>query len=130
MTDQTLLRSLKLDNGLTVDLWDCSAHYYGGYWRALIEVRCNVPVLPELFEDETAFHDAVRLLGATVPYLHRLEKMAVHQEQLEQTHQELVSRFEQHLLPSISKPYFPARFVSRELDERRKKALRGIPRLP
>ena len=127
MTDPVTLPSRTLPNGLTVDLLDCTRHYYGGYWHVVLEVRCMVPVSAGQFEDAAAGGDARRILGEQQSFVRRLEKMAVRQDLLEQARQELLERFERNLLPFLSSEQFPPRFIASELEQQRRKTLRGIP---
>ncbi len=127
MHSQTLVASHDLPNGLRVELLDVSRHYYGGYWQVALEVVCQVPLSARLFDDPLMCADARTLLGEVVPFVRRLEKMAVRQDLMEQARQELRERFERHLLPFLSNEKFPASFISSELDQRRKKTVRGVP---
>lgn len=130
MHSPEVVASHDLPNGLRVLLLDQSRHYYGGYWQAVLEVHCRVPLSAELFTDSGMFADARRLLGEVVPFVRRLEKMAVRQDLMDQARRELVERFERHLLPFLSNEKFPARFIASEFDQRRKRTVRGIPCQP
>lgn len=130
MSNPKLVASYELPNGLRAGLLDQSRHYYGGYWQAVLEVRCQVPLSAGLSGESAEFAEASRLLGEVVPFVRRLEKMAVQQDLMEQARQELRERFERHLLPFLSSKKFPAAFIASELDHLRKKTLRGAPGQP
>lgn len=125
MTDPITLPSQTLPNGLTVKLLDCTRHYYGGYWHVVIEISCMVPVSAAFFNDPEDFEAAERILGKQLPFVRRLEKMAVQQNLLDQVRQELLERFESNLRPFLSHEKFPSRFINSELEQQRKKVLRG-----
>lgn len=127
MSEQALLRDCRLDNGLQVTVADVSRHYFGGYWQVALEVCSLVSVEAGQFADSAAEADARRLLGAEVPFVKRLERMAVHGDELETVRAELLERFERHLLPFLGNPQFPARFIQTEYQQRCKKSVRGIP---
>ncbi|MDD2500755.1 MAG: hypothetical protein PHN92_08050 [Geobacter sp.] len=127
MSEQSFLRNSMLPNGLQVTVADASRHYYGGYWQVCLEVSCLVPLELGQFSDPVAEADARRLLGAAVPFVRHLEKMAVHGDELAAVRQELLERFDRHLLPFLGNQQFPSRFIQSEFQKRSKKSSRGIP---
>lgn len=127
MPDRLLLRECSLANGLLVTVHDVSSHYYGGYWQVALEIRCLVPLDPDMFHDCSSAEDARRLLGEVVPFVRRMERMAVHGDALESARTGLLERFEQHLLPFLGADHFPARFILAEYQQHMKKSCRGIP---
>lgn len=127
MPEKSLLRDCSLPNGLQVVVKDVSRHYYGGYWQVCLEVSCLVSLDLGLFSDPATEADAHRLLGPEVPFVRHLEKMAVHGDELATVRQELLERFDRHLLPFLGNQQFPSRFVQSEFQKRCKKSNRGIP---
>ncbi len=127
MSDQPLLRDCCLDNGLRVTVTDVSRHYYGGYWQVALEVCCLVPLEAASFIDIAIADDARRLLGEVVPFVRRLERMAVRGDEQETARLELLERFDHHLLPFLGNDRFPGRFIQTEFQQRLKKTNRGIP---
>ena len=127
MSEQPFLRDNSLPNGLQVTVADVSRHYYGGYWQVCLEVSCLVPLEMGRFSDPATEADARRLLGTAVPFVRHLEKMAVHGDELAAVRQELLERFDRHLLPFLGNQQFPARFIQSEFQKRCKKSNRGIP---
>lgn len=126
MHSRTPLAVYDLANGLRVELLDLSRHYYGGYWQVVIEAGCLVPLSIDLFVDAGEFADARRMLGAEVPFVRRLEKMAVRQDMVEKALKELRERFEKHLLPFLAGEKFPAAFIRSELEKQRRKIVRPL----
>lgn len=127
MSEQPFLRDSILANGLQVTVVDVSRHYYGGYWQVCLEVSCLVPLEMGLFSDPATEADARRLLGGELPFVRHLEKMAVHADDQESVRQELLERFDRHLLPFLGNQQFPSRFIQAEFQKRCKKSNRGIP---
>ena len=127
MSDQAFLRECSLANGLQVTVSDVSCHYYGGYWQVAIEVRCLVPLEAGNFSDTATAADVRRLLGDAIPFIRRLERMAVAGDKLETARLELLERFDRHLLPFLNNDRFPTRFIQTEYQQRSKKNSRGIP---
>lgn len=127
MSEQSLLCDRTLPNGLQVTVSDVSRHYYGGYWQVCLEVSCLVSLELGRFSDPLTEADARRILGTEVPFVHHLEKMAVHGDELEIVRHELLERFERHLLPFLGRQQFPSSFIQKEFQKRSKRNNRGIP---
>lgn len=127
MADQEILREVVLPNGLLVTVRDGSRHYFGGYWQVALEVTCPVPVRDTLFAD-VAEAAAVRdMLGESVQFVRRLERMAVPDNQRAAVMQQLLERFESVQLPFLGAEHFAERFVRSEYRQRLKRTTRGIP---
>lgn len=124
---QSPLYDAVLANGLRVVVRDVTRHYFGGYWQVALEVSSTVPLDGVEFADDIDPNDVRRLLGDTVLFVRRLEKMAVLGNERETARAGLLERCERHLLPFLASPQFPARFILAEYAQRRKKSLRGIP---
>ncbi len=124
---QPLLYEAELANGLHVVVRDVTRHYFGGYWQVALEVSSEVPLDGVEFTDDRDLDDVRRLLGETVVFVRRLEKMAVPGDERDAVRAGLLERCERHLLPFLASPQFPARFIRAEYAQRRKKSLRGIP---
>ena len=126
MSDRPVLYSSMLANGLKVAVHDVSRHYYGGYWQVCLEVSCPISLEMGQFSDPATEADARRILGTMVPFVRHLEKMAVHGDELTAARQELLERFDRHLLPFLGNQQFPSRFIQSEFQKRCKKSNRGI----
>lgn len=127
MSDQPALRDCCLANGLQVVVTDVSRHYYGGYWQVALEVSCLVPLEFAVFGDAATKADARHLLGEAVPFVRRLERMAVRGDEQDAVRAELLERFDRHLLPFLLNERFPDSFIQTEVQKRSKKTNRGIP---
>lgn len=103
-----------LENGLTAFMADLTSHYYGGYYHVRIRVTVEVPLSPAFFDARCSCDDAMKRLGASITFCRTLEKMAVPDNELAVARQGLLDSFEANLLPYLSRPDFPCRFVRQE----------------
>lgn len=126
MSDQSV-RSDQLDNGLLVTVHDVTRHYFGGYWQVALEVRCEVPVSSKKFADAAEEAEVRRVLGDSVLFVRRFERMAVPGSDREAVCADFITRIEQTILPFLASSQFPVRFVEAELKQRSKRVIRGIP---
>lgn len=128
-----ILRSVRLENGLTIEFSDRSNRYFGDYHRVCVEVRCRVALGPEAFAgsaDPAAEQQAARaVLGSEVAFSRTLEKMGVAGEAVEQTREALIDSFIRSALSYLSAPAFPGRFIAGELERRRQGRRPHWPRL-
>lgn len=127
MSEQDLLRDVVLPNGLQVTVHDGSRHYFGGYWQVAIEVTCPIAVSTTLSAESAEAAEVRVVLGETVLFVRRLERMAVRNDERETVLQHLLERFERTLLPFLGNECFPARFVQDEYRKHLKRTVRGIP---
>jgi hypothetical protein len=116
---EQLLREDVLENGLNVAFVDVSNRYYGDYHRVRVEVRCSLPLRPELFADAVGLERARALWGETFGWVRPLDKMGVCGAEVNAVAAELVEGFVASAYPYLSQPQFPARLLARELSARR-----------
>lgn len=127
MSENKALLVRECANGLRLELFDVSRHYFGGYWRLGLEARCLVPLSAAGNHDPDRFEELRRLVGDPVPFVRSIEQMAVPPEQVEAARVVLQERLLAQVLPLLEHPDFAARFVAREYQQRIRRTLRGIP---
>lgn len=127
MSDNAPLALYAFSNGLTLEFFDTSRHYYGGYWRLSIEARCLVPLSAAGIEEPARLAELRRQLGDPVPFVRTIEQMAVPPERVEVTCANLQQRLLAQMVPLVEHPDFAARFFAKEYHQRTKRTLRGIP---
>ncbi len=101
-----------------LEFFDRSNRYFGAYWRICLEVRCRVPLSAAGLPDAEATR-ARQLLGETVDFVRRLERMGVAEENVEAVRQELVASFLQTTRAYLESAVFPGRLVAGRLAEKR-----------
>lgn len=126
MSEHLPLAVHALPNGLSLEIFDTSRHYYGGYWRLSLEARCLVPLSFAGLDNQTLLGDIRRLLGDPVPFVRCVDQMAVPPERVAQTRSELLQRLEGQMIPLVSHPHFVDRFLTSQYQQRAQ-SNRGIP---
>ena len=127
MSENDALMVRDFSNGLRLELFDTSRHYFGGYWRLSIEARCLVPLSAANIKDSERLAELRRQLGDPVPLVRSVEQMAVPPELVDETRAVLQQRLLAQLVPLVEHPDFAARFLAKEYQQRIKRTLRGIP---
>lgn len=126
MCSEGVVRVCNLADGVAAVVRDDTRHYFGGDFHVRLQVAVDVPLTLAWFQDAQEYEDAVKLLGRISRFSRTLEKMAVPQEEVEAVRLDLLNSFEANLLPYLSRPDFPCRFVLSEFRKARKsKDLRG-----
>lgn len=121
-----LIRELVLPNGLTVDIFDRTHRYFGDYHHVKIEFNCTVPVLSELFEQQSQFDEARSLVGETVLYKRLEERMGVPSADISMAQERLITNFIEHSLPYVSSDQFPRKIVLSELKNKKIKVKKQL----
>jgi len=119
----SLLRSLRLDNGLIIEFYDHSNRYFGDYHRVCVEACCRVPVTPEWFatsvDSDVEFRTAQAVLGHEAVFIKRLERMGVAGAAMAEAREDIIESFIRSSVAYLSSGAFPSRFIAAELRRRR-----------
>lgn len=118
-----LIKSYKTVTGLEILLVDRTSHYFGGYYHVRVDINVDVPVKREYFSDQVDFADVASRIGQHVLFQRRLEKMAVHSDELEVTKAQLVESFEKTMLTYLQHVDFSRRFVASAYAKRCRKTV-------
>ncbi len=116
-----LFREIKVANGLVIQFFDTSRRYFGDFHHIKLEIRCEVPITAELFEDLAAFHKAARSFGSTVVYRRHLEQFGVPSSEIALTLDTLIANFLAHSSAYFSAPAFPQKLAASELNKLQRK---------
>ncbi len=109
-----LFRTEILANGLILEFFDLSNRYFGDYWHLCLEVRCRVPLAADSLA-EAELERARALLGESIDYSRRLERMGVPSDEVSRVRQQMVEAFLANARPYLSNPAFPGRLIASRL---------------
>lgn len=114
MDSKQVIKEYDLGGGITAKLRDATRHYFGGYYHVCIEVSAHVPLTASPFTGVEEYRVALQLLGKQVLFHRVLEKMAVPEADIAAVRQGLLDAFDTNVLPYLSRPDFPERFMRSE----------------
>lgn len=114
MDSEQVIREYDLGGGITARLRDGTRHYFGGYYHVRIEVSADVPLSTSPFAGAEEYQAACRLLGERLRFHRVLEKMAVPEADIAAVRLGLLEAFDANVLPYLSRPDFPERFMRSE----------------
>ncbi len=117
----TLIKQTKLDNGLTLEMFDLSRQVAGGRWLVSFEARIEVRVKPEYFVDDSYtridLEGIQALLGEIVTYRYKKERNFIAESEKDTIFKVLKERFLDTTLCYLSSPNFPRRLILRRYQE-------------
>jgi len=116
-----LIEKIRLENGLTLEMFDHSRHVAGDRWLVTFEARVEVKVKPEYFADDPktsiSLDDVRALLGEKATYRYTKERNFIAETEIEAVLKDLKERFLETNLGYVSSPEFPRKFVHRKYKE-------------
>ena len=113
--EEKLIKTLGLENGLQLNIYDASRELVGDRWLISLIVRMNVPVagaLKENSRESTENIDEIKdMLGDGVLYEKKREKIFVDTRKKEKVFKELYDTFLNSSLNYLSKEIFPKQYI-------------------
>jgi hypothetical protein len=110
-----LIDKIELENGLTLELYDCSRRVIGDRWLVSFVARIDVAVTPEYFEDqgqENPSLDAVRkTVGEKATYRYEKSRQFIEEREKDKVFNRLKERFLETAFPYFSNANFPRRVI-------------------
>jgi len=110
-----LIGEVRLENGLTLEMFDHSRHVAVDRWLVSFEARIEVKVKPEYFVGDSktgiSLEDVRSLLGEKVTYRYTKERNCVAETEREAVLKGLKERFLDTSLGYLSSPEFSGRLV-------------------
>jgi hypothetical protein len=122
---EKLIKTLDLENGLKLDVYDASRKLVGDRWLVSLIVRMDVPVTEALKTNgrqSTESIDEIKdMLGDSVMFEKKREKIFVDTAAKETVFKELCDMFLNSSLNYLSKEIFPKRYILKIYKEEVKK---------
>ena len=122
---EKLIKTLDLENGLQLNVYDASRKLVGDRWLVSLIIRMDVPVAGALKKNnrESMEHiDEIKdMLGDSVLFEKKREKIFVDTVEKEMVFKELFDLFMNSSLKYLSKEIFPKQYVLKMYKEEMKK---------
>lgn len=116
-----LIEKIRLENGLTLEMFDHSRHVAGNRWLVSFGARVEVKVKPEYFVGDSktgiSIEDVRALLGEKAAYRYTKDRNFIAETEREAVLKDLKERFLDTNLGYVSSPEFPRRLVHRKYKE-------------
>jgi hypothetical protein len=122
---EKLIKTLDLENGLQLNIYDASRKLVGDRWLVSLIVRMDVPVTETLEKDTRQpignINEIKNILGDSVLFEKKRDKNFVDAAAKETVFKELCDVFLNSLLNYLSKDIFPKQYVLKTYKEEVKK---------
>lgn len=117
MNQTTVVKEIRLDNGLLLMITDCSKKVGQDAWLVSMKARIDIPVDESSLSDDGSLGvdaaDAVLKLGEQVAYEYKAERNFIMEPEKDALFQSLVDDFMSTSLMYLSNPRFASKFVAK-----------------
>jgi hypothetical protein len=122
---EKLIKTLDLENGLQLNIYDASRMLVGDRWLVSLIVRMDVPVTETLKKDSRQpiikINEIRDILGDSVLFEKKREKIFIDTAEKETAFKELCDMFLNSSLNYLSKDIFPKQYVLKTYEKEVKK---------
>ena len=113
--EPTIHKTIELDNGYTLTIWDCSRNISTDAWLVRMKARMEIEIVPELFsnplpEGVTPAHIQEEM-GGTAAYEYEVERNFILNHEKEALFESMVENFLDNLGHYVARPVFPQKYV-------------------
>jgi hypothetical protein len=116
------IEKIRLDNGLTLELYDCSRPVAGDRWMVSFVARMEVELKREFFESprkpDVSFEEIREAVGDKTHYHHEKTRNFIGEAEKDEIFKGLKERFLDANLVYLSSPDFPLKLILRQYRER------------
>jgi len=129
---EKLKKTIDLENGLQLNLYDGSRKLVGDRWLVSLIVRMDIPVTEALKKDSRQLTESIGeikdVLGDSVLFEKKREKIFIDKTKKETAFKELCDMFLNSSLNYLSKEIFPKQYILKTYKEEVKKSLLNASR--
>jgi hypothetical protein len=116
--EKRLIETIKLPNGLILELWDNSKPMAGDRWLISLQAKMKVPVLTNylstLDDSEQAYRDLVAAYGDPLIFTQEKNRHFVDEKDTKEVLSGLCQRFKDNLLSYLGNPRFASLYVMKK----------------
>ena len=113
--EEKIVKTISLANDLTLELLDVSKKISPDAFQVNMTARVIIPVTASLFPAESlakiSLENIIGKIGPTATFEHKKERNFIMALDKEKVFDHLVDTFMETLLPYVSKPYFPEKYI-------------------
>ena len=121
---EQLIKSIALDNGQVLNIYDASKNIAGDRWQVNLVARMLISVYDINSETNAALppiDEIKQALGDTVEYETNKQRNFIDDKEKQAVFNELLDTFVKYSVPYLSHPDFPKRFIIKKYHEHKKR---------
>jgi hypothetical protein len=119
--EEKLIDKIKLENGLTLELFDRSKPVAGDRWLVSFAARVELEVKPEHFKgqdtEDVPFKDIQAVLGEKTTYFYEKKRNFIAETEKEEVLNSLKDRFLNATLTYLSSADFPCKLILKQYQQ-------------
>ncbi len=120
---EQLIKSIPLDNGQVLNIYDASKKIAGDRWQVNLVARMVISVNEILLENNATnppITEIKQALGDTVEYENKKQRNFIDEKEKPTVFTDLLDTFIKYSVPYLSHPDFPKRFIIKKYHEHKK----------
>jgi len=125
--NQKLIKTIELENKLTLNLYDESVKMIGDRWIVTLAARIKIAVDKALTQENLlslpSEDEIKKMLGKEVVFEQKSNRIFIDKEAKANVIQEMSDTFIENTLPYLSHADFPQRFLAKKIKEEKDKQL-------
>jgi len=122
--EEKIVKTIPLANDLTLEVLDVSKKISEDAFQVNMTARVIIPVIASLFPAETltktSLEEILSKVGPTATFEHQKGRNFIMAPDKDKVFDHLVDTFMETLLPYVSKPYFPGKYILKVYQEKAK----------
>lgn len=119
------IKKIELGKNIFLEIYDASKKIAGDRWQVLMVARVEIPVSETLMaadgQPAEELDDLKAVLGETVVFEQKSKRIFIASSEKDKVFDELLNGFIKTVLPYLSRPEFPRRFVYKKYREAKEK---------
>ena len=115
--EPTLIKEEKLDNGVTLRLFDASRKLAGDRWLVALTIHALVPVGENAAPPVDAGPPVRQLLGDTITFEQKRERYFIDEQQKPAVLTRMLESFQAMTRDYLAHPGFPSRFIKKSYQD-------------
>jgi len=131
MNDKTIIKTLELENDLCVKIYDQSKKLIGDRYQVIMDVEIEIPITHSRLEkDHPLLSDIQKLkqlLGDKVVFKKTRVKIFIDGKKKDSVMNSMIDSFITDIIPYLSRPDFPGKFIKKQYQDKVKKQSRLQP---
>ncbi|SMC55958.1 hypothetical protein SAMN02746065_104153 [Desulfocicer vacuolatum DSM 3385] len=113
--EEKIVKTIPLAHDLTLEILDLSRKISSDAFQVKMTARVTIPVKESIFTPESftnfSLENIISKVGTTTTYEHKKERNFIMAPDKDTVFDQLVASFEGTLLPYVSKPSFPRKYI-------------------
>lgn len=123
--DDGIVKELDLENNLHIKIYDRSKKLIGDRYQVIMQAEMDIPITQTILENNDRLMPGIQelknMLGDKVTFKQTREKIFIDEGEKEKVMSNMIDSFINDMIPYLSRPDFPVRFINRQYQDQEKR---------